>query len=185
MPVHICGVRPSGGLTHMDNYFTSVPLFSDPRKLGIGAAGTNVFRDNSLDPQVLRELTDILHAVNPYVKLYKTAGEVLSEEHEQPVALRLRILDSAMRDPRTYNTPTADEVGILIVGLGEEEYRPRDIVFYHRNPNAPYRGLQHINELAREYLPLRCQGVSKGIHGSKEKECGFGVEYLESKSGGI
>jgi hypothetical protein len=128
----------------------------DPQDLDRQIANRlNVFRDNSLDPQVLRELNDILHAVNPYEKLYKTAGEVLSEEHEQPVALRLRILDGAMRDPRTYNTPTADEVGILIVGLGEEEYRPRDIVFYHRNPNAPYRGLQRINELAREYLPLR------------------------------
>jgi hypothetical protein len=114
----------------------------------------NIFRDNSLDVQVLRTLTEILHEVNPYVRLYKTAGEVLSEETEQPVALRMRILDGAMRDPRTYNTPTADEVGMLIVGLGEEEYRPRDIVFYHRNPNAPYRGMERISELAREYLPL-------------------------------
>jgi hypothetical protein len=115
----------------------------------------NKFSDNSLDKQVLQELTDILNAVNPDVKLYKNAGDLLAEETQQPVALRLRMIDSAVKDPRVYNTPTVDEVRILIVGLGEEEYRPRDIAFYHRNPDMPYRGLVKITELAPEYLPLR------------------------------
>jgi hypothetical protein len=117
----------------------------------------NIFGDGSLDEQVLRTLQDLLHVHNPLVQIYKYAGEVLRDELEKPVTLQLRMLDSANKDPRTYNAPTANEIGILIVGMDEEEYQPRDIVLHHRSLNREnnYRGLKRIDELSSLYLPLR------------------------------
>jgi hypothetical protein len=117
----------------------------------------NVFGDNALDVQILRLLQEILQQHNPLVQTYKQAGEVLLAETDKPVTLQLRMLDAANKDPRTYNAPTADEIGILIVGMEEEEYQPRDIVLHHRslNPDNNYRGLKHIDELSSLYLPLR------------------------------
>lgn len=117
----------------------------------------NVFGDNGLDAQILGLLQEILQQHNPLVQIYKQAGEVLLAETDKPVTLQLRMLDTANKDPRTYNAPTVDEIGILIVGMEEEEYQPRDIVLHHRslNPDNNYRGLKYIDELSSLYLPLR------------------------------
>jgi hypothetical protein len=114
-----------------------------------------IFHDNSLDAQLLQELTEMLYEYNPLIQSWRTAAEVLADVPDQPVALQLRMLDVASRDPRTYNRPTADEIGVLIVGLGEEEYDHRDIVLHHRDPRHGDRGLKHVTELSSLYLPLR------------------------------
>ncbi len=75
--------------------------------------------------------------------------------NQQDCALRMTIVDGQGRDSRTYNCPTADEVGALIIGLGEENHDPRDIIIRAKASNSQESHLQRINELHASYLPLR------------------------------
>ena len=73
------------------------------------SAQPNVFRD------IAQQVQRILDDINPYVKHFLSAS-ALTTAMAQP-NFSLRILEPSMtgHDPRTYNTPTVDEVAALIV----------------------------------------------------------------------
>ena len=61
---------------------------------------------------------------------------------DNSVYLRLTTFDVSNNDPRRYNRPTASEVGVLMVGSGDECNHERDIIVQaHHGP------LQRISEL--------------------------------------
>ncbi|RPA94039.1 hypothetical protein L873DRAFT_1940408, partial [Choiromyces venosus 120613-1] len=115
----------------------------------------NVFQDNSLDQTILSTLTQLLQQCNWLVQTYETAGETLRSNPQLPVTLQLKVLNPWDKDPRTYNVPTADEIGILIVGSGDEEFDKRDIIIQARSGENEYQGLTRISEINPYYLALQ------------------------------
>jgi len=71
----------------------------------------------SLDPTTLDRLLTMMYNINPYVKVFKMAGDMMATEGA-PMDLKLRLITSRTKDARRYNVPTADEVAALMVGDG-------------------------------------------------------------------
>ncbi|XP_067931940.1 uncharacterized protein [Watersipora subatra] len=96
---------------------------------------------------VIRELQDVLHEQNKYVRDFKTARERLPENTDD-----LRIVIHADKHPvgeheRRFNAPVIDEVAIQIVG---QQFERRDIVLQLRSNE-----LQRISETHRAYDALQ------------------------------
>jgi len=107
---------------------------------------SNVMPD--LDFTILAELQRMLHNINPYVNIFRQAGNLL--KCDPLLDLRLVIINNRTKDSRRYNTPSASEVAAIIIGDGQEtQYQNRDIVL------RPYEGaLQRISEIHPSYAPL-------------------------------
>lgn len=99
-------------------------------------------------------LQRVLAASNPYAALFTTAGERLLALGENARILGVKIVEAPSLDPRTQNRPTANEVGVLIEGLGDEHDEPRQVIMHYRNPQGG-NTLKQISELHQSYLPLR------------------------------
>ena len=110
-------------------------------------------RNQNLDLSILQELTEMLHRVNPFIPMYKTAREQLREANNSQVRViltpQLRLILEDQTDHRRYNLPTTDEVAVIIP---EETNQPtrRDI----RLANRGARGFQRISQNHPSYMPL-------------------------------
>jgi hypothetical protein len=82
----------------------------------------------SLDPTTLDQLLTMMYNINPYVKVFKMARDMMTTEGA-PIDLKLRLIASRTKDARRYNVPMADEVAALMVGNGSEAVNKRDVVF--------------------------------------------------------
>jgi hypothetical protein len=102
----------------------------------------------SLDRTTLDQLLTMMYNINPYVKVFKMARDMMATEGA-PMDLKLRLIASRTKDARRYNVPTADEVAVLMVGDGFEAIDRRDIVLAQRA--GPF---QRISELHVGYMPL-------------------------------
>jgi hypothetical protein len=104
---------------------------------------------DSLRHGTLSELQEFIHQHNPYVSLYKQAGQRL-EEHRIPDAapIQARLTFLAFQDPRRYNLPTTNELAIVLPGDGSTAAR-RDILLELQGG-----GLKHINSGNALYAPL-------------------------------
>ena len=71
-----------------------------------------------IDPNLFSELKDELQTVNPYVQQFQCA--YVQQRDNSDVNYTLHILDRSVDDSRTYNTPSASEVAIVMPGDGEE-----------------------------------------------------------------
>ena len=101
-----------------------------------------------LHPNILHQLQTMLHDVNPYAQLYENARRRLSSH--PTAALSLRLVTLRNKDSRRYNTPTANEVGAIMVGDGTDtEQNSRDIIV--KKKGGP---LQRISILHPSYLPM-------------------------------
>ena len=111
----------------------------------------------NLDAAIVTRIQLSLSATNPYVQLFHSVGEIIAANPEMVQTLRLRIQDpkEQNKDPRTYNTPTANEIGVLIEGMGEENVAPREIILRHKGTGNQEEPLRRISELHASYLPLR------------------------------
>jgi hypothetical protein len=102
----------------------------------------------SLDPTTLDRLLTIMYNINPYVKVFKMARDMMAIEGA-PIDLKLRLIASRTKDARRYNVPTADEVATLMVGDGSEAVDRRDVVLAQQA--GPF---QCISELHVGYMAL-------------------------------
>ena len=101
-----------------------------------------------LDPDILHRLQTMLQEVNPYAQLCKNARWRLCAHPTAPLSLRLVTLRN--KDSRRYNTPTANEVGAIMVGDGTDmEEKTRAIIV--KKKGGP---LQRISILHPTYLPM-------------------------------
>ena len=99
-----------------------------------------------LDLSILEQLQDMLHAVNPYVHVFRQIVNVLRENS----VANLKFVIIRAHNERQYATPTASEIAVLMVGDGQEiEPSNRDIVLYKHNGI-----LQRISQLHPSYIPL-------------------------------
>jgi hypothetical protein len=65
----------------------------------------------------MQTLQRVLAQCNLYAASFTTAGERLLADGENAQTLKVHIVEGGGLDPRTHNQPTANEVGVLIVGL--------------------------------------------------------------------
>ena len=102
----------------------------------------------SLDFTILAELQQMLHDINPYVNIFRQAGNML--KYNPLLDLKLVITNNRTKDTRRYNTPSASEVAVIMIGDGQEtQHQNRDIVL------QPHEGgLQRISEIHPSYTPL-------------------------------
>ena len=69
-----------------------------------------------LDPIILAELQQMLHDINPYVNIFRQAGNLL--KNNPLLDLKLVITNNRTKDPQCYNTPNASEVAAIMIGNG-------------------------------------------------------------------
>ncbi len=80
-----------------------------------------------LDPTMLDRLLTMMYNINPYVKVFKMARDMMAIEGA-PMDLKLCHIASQTKDACRYNVPTADEVVALMVGDGSEAVNKCDVV---------------------------------------------------------
>jgi hypothetical protein len=102
----------------------------------------------SLDPTTLDRLLTMMYNINPHVKVFKMARDMMATEGA-PMDLKLHLIASQTKDARRYNVPTADEVIALMVGDGSEAINRRDVVLAQQA--GPF---QRISELHVGYMAL-------------------------------
>jgi hypothetical protein len=89
-----------------------------------------------------------MYNINPYVKVFKMARDMMRTEGA-PTDLKLRLIASRTKDARQYNVPMANEVVALMVGDGSEVVDRHDIVVAQQ-----VDAFQHISELHVGYMAL-------------------------------
>lgn len=99
---------------------------------------------NNVDENVMLSLQDMMHANNPYVKLYKHAYETLQKNQD----LKLIIKNDPNVDRRRNNAPTAPDIAAI---LPESQVNPRHIVVHYKSDN---NNIYRISELNSAYDPL-------------------------------
>ena len=108
--------------------------------------------NESLNPDTLRSLEEMLVNHHQYVPIYRHAFEVLQHyDLNNDVSIRLRVAPGYHHHRGRYNLPTADEVAVILPGVdgGNSQYSQRDIVLQRRAGD-----LQIISDLQPAYVPL-------------------------------
>ena len=125
--------------------FAQIYIYDTDHELQNRSSATPNF---NLDSTILAELQQMLHDINPYVNIFRQAGNLL--RHNPSLDLKLVITNNRTKDSRRYNTPTASEVAAIMIGDGQEtENQNRDIIL------QPHEGgIQRISEIHRAYTPL-------------------------------
>jgi hypothetical protein len=80
-----------------------------------------------LDPTMLDRLLTMMYNINPYVKVFKMAKDMMATEGA-PMDLKLHLIAFRTKDARRYNVPMANEVAALMVGNGSKAVDMRDVV---------------------------------------------------------
>src|SRR5947207_10440766 len=90
----------------------------------------------------------MLHDINPYVNIFRQAGNLL--RHNPLLDLKLVITNNRTKDSRRYNTPSASEVAVIMIGNGQgTENQNCDIILQSHKG-----GIQRISEIHRAYISL-------------------------------
>ncbi len=79
------------------------------------------------DPTTLDRLLTMMYNINPYVKVFKMARDMMAIEGA-PTNLKLHFIASRTKDAHQYNVLMVDEVVALMVGDGSEAVNRHDIV---------------------------------------------------------
>jgi hypothetical protein len=101
-----------------------------------------------LDPTTLDQLLTMMYNINPYVKVFKMARDMMATKGA-PMNLKLCLIASQTKDARRYNVSMADEITTLMVGDGFEVVDKRDIIVAQQA--GPF---WHIIELHVGYMAL-------------------------------
>ncbi len=100
------------------------------------------------DPTTLDRLLTMMCNINPYVKVFKMARDMMAIEGA-PTNLKLHFIASRTKDAHQYNVLMVDEVVALMVGDGSEAVNRHDIVITKKA--GPF---QRISELHVGYMAL-------------------------------
>jgi len=101
-----------------------------------------------LDPTMLDQLLTMMYNINPYVKVFKMARDMMATKGA-PMDLKLHLIASQTKDARRYNVQMADEVTALMVRDGFEAIDKCDVVIAQQA--SPF---QRISELHVRYMVL-------------------------------
>jgi len=115
-----------------------------------------------LDPTTLDRLLTMMYNINPYVKMFKMARDMMATEGA-PMDLKLRLIGSRTKDARQYNVPMVDEVAALMVGDGSEAVDRRDVVLTQQAGLFQCISKLHVKYMALHY-PLLFPYSEDGWH---------------------
>ena len=104
----------------------------------------------SLKADVVHTLHELLHGVNPFVRVFKNAFELFRDRRLHEMSIIICADDSRAHDRRLYNAPCEDDVAVIVPdGHNNDLSLPRDIVLRTRSD-----AVQRIDECSRVYEPL-------------------------------
>ncbi|XP_028085778.1 uncharacterized protein LOC114286752 [Camellia sinensis] len=134
----------------------------------IGQTSTNI---SGINLSILEGLQEMLNAVNPYVKIFRSTGDLLRDRNV--LNLHVRILNS--RGERQYIRPTANEVAAIIIGDDAGTETHRDIIV-QKNDGI----LKRISEIHPSYVPLQYPLLFP--YGTDGWRCGISSNTFSSRS---
>ena len=152
-----------GELYHLQGPFDPVDntsqfaqlFFYNPNK----ATDIQTGQHPELDPKILQQLTDMLHAINSYISLYKMAREILKDSamsnKDAQVILnpQIRLVVEKGADQRRENLPISNQIADIIVDeYGEPCHR--NIVLMKRQSGMENTCMKHINQNHAAYMLL-------------------------------
>lgn len=118
-----------------------------------------VCRNENLSLNTIRILQRVMCDYNVYTPIYQHAFEILQMYDAPDYSVKLCVAPG--NDPRRYNLPTADEVGVILPGQNDFEGDFRDIILHLRpqhyhsiRDNRDHLQLNRINEGHAAYAPL-------------------------------
>ena len=118
-----------------------------------------ITRNDNLSLNTMQTLQHVMWNYNAYTPIYQHAYEVLRMYDAPDYTVRLCVVPG--NDPRRYNLPTADEVGVILPGENVFQGDRRDIVMHLRpqhysNPenHRTHLQLHRISEGHAAYTPL-------------------------------
>ena len=107
-----------------------------------------------LDPDLLKEMQEMIKQINPYAQTYIHAGDILRKNPAADIQLVLKATRETI-DPRRYNVPTGSDIAVIIpTDIGDID-KTRDVVVYKNatcHPNG--HSLMKINVQHPMYDPL-------------------------------
>ncbi|MEG1462959.1 MAG: helitron helicase-like domain-containing protein, partial [Anaerorhabdus sp.] len=129
------------------------------------ASAARLTNNSDLNPNLIKDLTVILHGSNPYVSIYKHAHQLLQESESSSSNnnanndtyfrigsdLKLELIEGS--DRRTENLPTTNEVAAIIPINEYALDNFRDIRIYLRNTESNHN-YKSINQNHALYMPL-------------------------------
>jgi hypothetical protein len=118
-----------------------------------------IFRNDDLSLTTMRVLQQLLCDYNAYTPIYQHAHEILQRYDAPDYTVKLCVVPG--NDPRRYNLPTANEVGVILPGEDIFQGDRRDIIlhlrpqyYYNEHDNSDHLQLQRISEGHAAYAPL-------------------------------
>ncbi|KAF8109202.1 hypothetical protein N665_0101s0031 [Sinapis alba] len=132
-------------------------------------------KKNKLKKEIIDSLIEVLNAVNPYVKEFRSVRDRFREYPEK--TFQMKIVSDRVKDGRTHNVPTASEIAALIPGDFTLDMNKRDIVLQEHSGK-----LMRISEIHAAYLALQYPlifiygedgyrlGINKGVTEATKKQ---------------
>jgi len=154
--IHRALLHRLGGLLPLDNEpaFAQLYIYDSNEALSHRQRGYN-----DLLPKVLRDLQNIIYAINPYVPLYRQAYEILSSKPwEEQDGCAAQIVIAPNIDIQCYNLPTSIEVAAIIPGSSNKDIQEhREVILclrQHQADDPIWNNLIRISHLHPLYTPL-------------------------------
>nr|GEZ66554.1 hypothetical protein [Tanacetum cinerariifolium] len=82
--------------------------------------------NDSVDPQVINDIKNLMDICNPLVITYMMARDRFIENNQQNV--KLKLIGRREKDERTYNLPSASKVAGIVIDDIDASFDKRDIV---------------------------------------------------------
>jgi hypothetical protein len=118
-----------------------------------------ILRNENLSLHTMQTLQQVMYDYNAYSPIYRHAYEVLQMYDAPDYTVKLCVVPG--NDPRRYNLPTTDEVGIILPENDSFRGDFRDIIlhlrprhYYNTFHNQEHVQLDRINEGHAAYAPL-------------------------------
>jgi hypothetical protein len=111
---------------------------------------------------MLDRLLTMMYNINPYVKVFKMARDMMAIEGV-PMDLKLRLITSRTKDAHRYNVPIADEIVALMLGDGSEAVDRRDVIIVQQVGLFQRISKLHVGCMALHY-PLLFPYGEDGWH---------------------
>ena len=103
---------------------------------------------DNLDITILQNLQNMLHTVNPYIKAFRQARDIIQTSETSDISMLIH--SDRTQDLRRYGAPTSSDVAALMIGDGYDiEPLNRNILLSRCEGD-----LQRISELHPSYDPL-------------------------------
>jgi hypothetical protein len=107
----------------------------------------------SFNPTTLDRLLTMMYNINPYVKVFKMARDMMATKGVR-MDMKLRLIASQTKDAHRYNVLTVDEVIALMVGNGFEAVDRRDVVIVQQVGLFQCISELHVGYMALHYSSL-------------------------------